>query len=243
MTERYDNDTAKHYAAYRPPLHRLILERVIGSSESFASGLDFGCGTGYSAVALTKYSDRVCGVDLNQEMLNLAEPHPKITYTLGTVGSFGNLPDRPYDIVTFAGSLFYAKSEGLRTALISACSPAGTVIIYDFNVLMDELMNYAGVASSFVPSEYDHDAGLADWGEFETVTNKSDRVTIEVSPQEATHVLLSDSSYHDVLQGNLGDEDLFEVLVSRFCQRKHSIKLAADIWYKRYRLAGKARKT
>lgn len=237
MTERYDSVTAKHYAAYRPPLHRLILERVIGSSESFASGLDFGCGTGYSAVALAKYSDHVCGVDLNQEMLSLAEPHPKITYTLGTVGSFGDFPDRPYDIVTFAGSLFYTKSEELRTALISACSVDGTVIIYDFNVLMSELMNYAGVATSFVPSEYDHNVGLADWSEFETVTNESDRITIAVSPQEATHVLLSDSSCHDVLQGNLGGEDLFDVLVSQFCQRKHPVKLTADIWCKRYRLA------
>jgi hypothetical protein len=44
--ERYDSTSARHYAAFRPPLHSLILERVIGPSESFQVGLDIGCGTG-----------------------------------------------------------------------------------------------------------------------------------------------------------------------------------------------------
>lgn len=236
MTERYDSATAKHYAAYRPPLHRLILERAINSSESFKSGLDFGCGTGYSAFALTEFCNRVCGVDMSQQMLDLAEPHSRITYAPGTIESLGSLPGRPYDIATFAGSLFYVKSEALRRALISACSPGGTVIIYDFRVLTDELMEHVDAAALPDPSEYDYDVGLSKWDEFKAIAIEFDRVGIQVSPQEAAHFLLSDSFRYDALQGILGRQDVFESLVSRFQQRMGAINLRADIWCKRYRL-------
>jgi len=48
MAERYDDTSAGHDAAYRPPLHRLILECLIREEESFRVGLDIGCGTGCS---------------------------------------------------------------------------------------------------------------------------------------------------------------------------------------------------
>lgn len=234
MTERYDSATAKHYAAYRPPLHRLILERVIGPSESFESGLDFGCGTGYSAIALADYCNHVYGVDMSQQMLDFAEPHPSVTYASGTVESFGSLPGQPYEIVTFAGSLFYVKSEALRKALMSACSLGGTVITYDFKVLIDELMGDIAVAVSPDTSEYDYDLGFSDWDEFEATAVEADKVRLDVSPAEAAHVLLSDSFRYDALQGALGDQNVFENLVSRLEERKDTIKLGADIWYKRY---------
>src|SRR5690625_1496286 len=116
MTERYDTATAKHYAAYRPPLHRLILEKTLDRSESFRSALDVGCGTGYSSLALVPFSDRICGIDNSEEMLNLAEKHPKISYKFGDVDSLSDLTDQPFDIVTFAGSLVYTKSPKLREA-------------------------------------------------------------------------------------------------------------------------------
>ncbi len=90
MTERYDSVVAEHYAAFRPPLHRLILERMIRPNESFQTGLDVGCGTGYSAIALAKYCDRVFGLEASQPMLDRARQHPKITYTCGTAENLGS---------------------------------------------------------------------------------------------------------------------------------------------------------
>jgi len=236
MTERYDSATAKHYAAYRPPLHRLILERVINSSESFTSGSDIGCGTGYSTVALAEYCDRVCGIDNSQQMLEFVEPHAKIVYRLGAVDSFGDLPGRPYDVVTFAGSLFYAKSLELRRALCSVCSSYASVIVYDFNALLDEFLQCAGVAASHEKREYDYDVGLSDWDEFEVAVVDSDRIRIKAYPEDVAHALLSDSLRYDHLQRIMGSPDVFENLVSRLKNKNGSIHLETDIWIKRYRL-------
>ena len=234
MTERYETVTAFHYAAYRPPLHRMILERVLGSFESFSSGLDFGCGTGYSSVALTHYSNRVCGVDLNQQMLNLTEQHPQITYLLGTVEDLPCLVGQPYDIITFAGSLFYVKSEALRIGLSSVCRPGTTIIVYDFNVLTKELLNDIGFTASLDESDYDHDISIAEWNEFKNLTNESACLAIKVSAEEAAHLLLSDSFYYDALQAYLNLTAPFDALVSMLSKQKDEIQLVVDVFYKRY---------
>ncbi len=52
MTESYHDAVAQHYAAFRPPLHRLILERVFPNQPTFRSKLDLGyalCATLYFA--------------------------------------------------------------------------------------------------------------------------------------------------------------------------------------------------
>jgi SAM-dependent methyltransferase len=92
MTERYDSTAARHYAAFRPPLHGLILDRAIRPNESFQVGLDVGCGTGYSAVALAKYCDRVFGLDPSRSMLDAAQRHPRITYIHGSGDALSQLP-------------------------------------------------------------------------------------------------------------------------------------------------------
>lgn len=61
MSEEYDEAIAYHYNAYRPPLHEVILSQVLGKDERFQNGLDIGCGTGYSAIALAKYCSQVYG--------------------------------------------------------------------------------------------------------------------------------------------------------------------------------------
>ena len=238
MTERYDTETAKHYAAYRPPLHRLILERAIQSTKSYQSGLDVGCGTGISAEALAEVCDQVCGIDASQQMLDLAKPHPKVTYVLNAARSFEGLPGAPFEIVTFAGSLFYTKSGELRTVLNSACCSSATVIVYDFQVLVEDLTCALGITETAEASDYDHDLGLSDWEEFEAVAIESERLRIDVTPEEAAHVLLSDSFRYDALQRSLGNQDLFENLTRRLDAEEESLFLDADIWSKRYRLLG-----
>lgn len=42
MTESYHDAVAQHYAAFRPPLHRLILERMFPNQPTFRSKLDLG---------------------------------------------------------------------------------------------------------------------------------------------------------------------------------------------------------
>src|SRR5512135_2775248 len=136
MTERYDERAASHYAAYRPPLHRMILRRVLSESAHFRAGLDVGCGTGYSALALADACDRVYGIDPSASMLARATADQKVAYLRATADRIP-LRNASIDIITFAGSLFYADADATR-AEIRRVSPSGIVIAYDFEVLVGD---------------------------------------------------------------------------------------------------------
>ena len=107
MTEHYDETNAVHYAAYRPPLHQLILSRVLDAEDSYEFGLDIGCGTGHSAVALTHYCRHVVGIEPSKPMLERAAQATGVEYIRGSAESIPAL-DQTADLVTLAGSLSYA---------------------------------------------------------------------------------------------------------------------------------------
>ncbi len=242
MTERYDSTAARHYAAFRPPLHGLILDRVIRPNESFRVGLDVGCGTGYSAVALTKYCDRVFGLDSSQAMLAAARRHPKVTYFHGSGDALGQLPIQVLDIVTFAGSLFYAKTDKLRKELIRVCPPAGIILAYDFEVLLDEViaeLRVGGPAVALVPSDYDYRADLSDWPEFAVDSSGTERLQLNIARGEMAHLLLADSNCYDAFVKRFPNRDPFESLVDYLATSSGNIQLQSNIFFTRWRVLGK----
>ena len=109
MTSEYDSITAYHYAEYRPALHEVILSECL-TGQSFGLGLDIGCGTGNSSIALAAYCHKVVAIDSSPAMLEAAKAHAQISYQL-----FGQIEQvkGQFDIVTFAGSLPYLKSQSL----------------------------------------------------------------------------------------------------------------------------------
>ncbi len=234
MTERYDSVFAQHYAAYRPPLHGPILARVIQPGERFAFGIDVGCGAGNSSVVLVEYCDRVCGVDPSPSMLASAQKHLQIEYVLGTGGDLSFVADHAANVVTFAGSLHYAKSPALRTELNRVCCPGGVVIAYDFEVLLDSVLASLGVEIPAVASDYDHAANIADWPEFAVEVLKQEEVELNTSAQQLSHVLLADSNRYEALSAKLGSAVLFEQLVDRLESASSPHGLNANIYYSRY---------
>lgn len=243
MTERYDGQAARHYAAFRPPLHRLALERVLGTGERFAVGLDVGCGTGYSTVALADFCDRVFGIDPSPAMLKAAPPHPRITYLPGLGESLSSLPAPRFDVVTFAGSLVYTKSDALRRELTRVCPPSGTVVVYDFEILLAPFVEELGIARPEVASDYDHQLNLSDWPEFELVSDGTERIRLSASAGELAHLLLSDSHRYDALARNFPDADPFDRLVARLAEFRVQDRLEADLYFTRYQVAGTSRTT
>lgn len=238
MGERYDTTAAGHYAAYRPPLHPVILERLVGSSEAFGSGLDVGCGTGISSVALARHCRSVTGIDPSTPMLERALAHPRVSYRTGTGSAPGHLPGSPFDVVAFAGSLSYTKSEALRRGLLGLCRDGAPWLVYDFEILLDPILEALGVVLRPGASDYDHSLDLSDWEGFETEIRGRDRVRLELRSTEMAHLLLSDSNRHDALADRLGAGALFEVLVD-FLERDPVARgLEAAIHYSRHRGPG-----
>lgn len=235
-TETYDRIAARHYAAYRPPLHALILRRLVRPGEHFRLGLDVGCGTGYSAIALAPFCDRVIGLDPSAEMLASAAPHPNVEYRQGSGERLESLPMSQCGIVTFAGSLHYAKSEGLRRELLRSCPEGCVILSYDFEVLTREILGELGVAWEAVNSGYDHRVNCSDWDGFTEESVDSGRVELDSTPGEIAHLLLADSNQYHALSKRYRCEDPYEFLVNDLGRRTEKTILRADIYLARYHI-------
>lgn len=236
MTERYDTTAATHYAAFRPPLHKPILERLIRPVESFHIGLDVGCGTGHSAVALSQYCDRVLGLDPSQSMLAEAQRHPKVSYIHGSGESLATLPVQRFDVVTFAGSLYYAKTDGLRQQMLHVCPSGAVILVYDFDVLLKDAVAELEVEPPVTGSDYDHGVNLSDWGECAAEQSGIERLRLEVNEVEMAHLLLADSNRYDGFRARFPESDPFVSLVAHLKRSSRTFHLEADIYFTRYRL-------
>ncbi len=102
---------SNHYSAYRPPLHKFILSKIL-KDRYFEIALDVGCGVGTSSLALVPYAKRVIGYDPSQAMIEKATPHPTITYT----NLIDELPNS-CDLLCFFGSLEYINPVALKNTL------------------------------------------------------------------------------------------------------------------------------
>jgi SAM-dependent methyltransferase len=234
MTERYDEMAAAHYSAYRPPLHRIIMKRVLADDEWFAAGLDVGCGTGYSAIALAGHCDRVCGLDPSPSMLARAAPHDRVSYVLGT-GERIPLVSGSVGVVTLAGSLFYADTNATGEEITRVC-PQGLVVVYDFEVLLEDVLRRLEFSVSAGGSAYDHRANFSGVPGFTGLMAGSDRVSMHVTAAELAHVLLSDSHRFDFFAGRYRASDPFQSIVSELPTVFDRGAIEADIYYSKYRL-------
>lgn len=231
MTERYDLGAAAHYSAYRPPLHQLILSRVLSDDERFGLGLDVGCGTGYSAVALAGYCGRVLGLDRSWSMLSRATVHGRVRYVLGTSEQIP-VAAASIDVVTFAGSLFYAERR-MAAAEVRRVCPRGTVVVYDFEVLLKEVLRGVGIETDETASDYDHAASFVDAPGFHEMARGGERVTLPVAAAQLAHIVLSDSSRLDRFAAKHGSHDTFPALVAAL-QAAGRASIEAEIHYRRY---------
>jgi len=230
MTERYDPVAAAHYAAYRPPLHSVILRRVLPAGDTFGIGLDVGCGTGLSAVALAEHCTRVYGIDPSPSMLREATADASVTYLAGEAQRIP-LMNRRVDIVTFAGSLFYARGPAAGEETRRVCRAGAIVVVYDFEVLLGDVLRRCGIDGPAHASGYDHGVNFSGAPGFTEVAIGRERIPLHVTASELAHVLLSDSGRLDQFSGKYRLEDPFQPLAEALDRTT----LETDIYYARYR--------
>jgi hypothetical protein len=169
-------------------------------------------------------------------MLDAAQKHPRITYVHGSGNALGQISALPCDIVTFAGSLFYAKTDMLRKELLRVCPAGSTVVAYDFEALLNEVLAELGAGCPAVASDYDHRANLSDWTEFAVVCSGTERLRLDVTGSEMAHLLLADSNRYDAFVRRLPNGDPFESLVGCLEHSPVQMHLDADIYFTRYRI-------
>ena len=233
MSEKYTGTFAFHYSAFRPPLHKMILERVLDNHKEFENGLDVGCGTGYSAVALAEYCRHVYGIDPSEEMLKQAAPHQKIIYAHG-FGDSLPIPDDSINIVTFAGSLFYAKSQELVQELQRVCKKQAVIVPYDFEILLDDILQKCGIYLKKTISEYDHKVNFTGNPNFSEILAGNEQISLDVTATELAHVILADSNYFKVVSEKYNVSDPFSDLVRELEILNTHHCLSANIYFSKY---------
>ena len=233
MSQTYNSAVSEHYASYRPPLHAMILHKLLGTNQ-FGTGLDVGCGTGQSSVPLTSYCDRVIAVDPSEEMLANAQSHPKVEYRLGDAESL-SLPDTSVDLIAFAGSLFYTKTERLMVELRRVAMAKAMVVVYDFELLLYDHLRVLSLEVVEDSTFYDHAVSFAGEGAFDELIRKKEKVTLQLSNTELAHMVLSTSERYEALQRLLGVEDPFERVTERLSQKTRNAHLEAGVYYSAYR--------
>ena len=235
VSERYDEGAAVHYSAYRPPLHSLILGKVLRRGRPTAVGLDVGCGTGHSAIALANYCANTYAFDASQLMLDRAARDDRVSYF---AARFEQLPVRnsAVDLVTFSGSLFYVDREAAGVEIRRVCSRNAEVIVYDFEILLDEVLHRCGIYPQAAGSKYDHGVNFSGDPGFAEVVVKNERLSIETTAPELTHILLSDSNRLDEFVNKYGTTDPSGSLESDLLSVTDRLSVEADIYYSKYRV-------
>jgi ubiquinone/menaquinone biosynthesis C-methylase UbiE len=212
MANEYDNITASHYAAYRPSLHSEILSGFLELNKEFELGLDVGCGTGQSSVALANYCTKVIGVDPSNEMLEKSLQHPKITYQLINSNTL-HFDSNVFNVVTFAGSLYYAKSQSTLIEIVRVAKKDCKIIIYDFEVFLEPICIQLGLLSDVTQSnDYDHKANFSGLDQqFITLDNELiNTVSLDIKITDLAHLLLSSKDYYARLSKAFGATNLYE---------------------------------
>lgn len=231
----YNAVTAKHYAAYRPPLHEMILALALPEGLRYETGLDIGSGTGYSSLALAAYCRSVIGIEPSDAMRTAATPHPKVEYREGS-GEFIPVEQSSVDIATFAGSLFYTDKGALIPELARVCRNGCKIVVYDFEVLVDNILTDLHVPLTPHGSDYDHAVNLSGIDGLSELTVCRDQRKLLLEPAQLAHVLLSSPDRYLAIAEKYKCDNPFDSLVSSLSQPGKNSSLSADIFYSIYHL-------
>lgn len=211
MPNEYDQITAFHYSAFRPSLHVIILQECLAKGEAFSVGLDVGCGTGQSSIALTNFCKNVIGIEPSEAMLKRSIPHPKVDYRHYNKKHF-DFSDDSFDLCTFAGSLYYAKSQTVLDEVIRVTKHGSRIIIYDFELSLDVILEKMHLESTLKEhSHYDHEVNFDDLNVENIAFEKKfkNHVSLDISISNLSHLLLSSKGNYSRLLKSLGEENLY----------------------------------
>jgi ubiquinone/menaquinone biosynthesis C-methylase UbiE len=120
----------ERYARFRPDFHLLAaaeIEKVIGRMEH---ALDVACGTGQSSRALASLANSVIGIDSSEEMLALAQAHPRVRFQLGAAEQLP-FSDMNFDLVVTALAFHWFDQAAFLQEVKRVLAPGGYLAIYN----------------------------------------------------------------------------------------------------------------
>lgn len=125
---------ARRYREARPYFHpvvmRLIRERLgLESGEKLDRGIDVGCGTGQSTVALLELVNAATGIDSSEQMLAHAERRDGVEYLVGAAEALP-VPDSCASIVTASLAIHWFNLPVFLAEAARVLRPGGWFVTY-----------------------------------------------------------------------------------------------------------------
>lgn len=227
---RYGSDAALSYASYRPPLHPVVLKQALGDKR-FERALDFGCGTGQSAIALVDRCHHVDAIDSSTEMLSAAIQDEGITYQLGSE-HFIPVASQSVDLATMAGVVSYLDLRRFQAELKRICRPAALLVPYDFKVILDPLCKLFFEPSSMPASSYQHGKDLSEMPGIKTQLKEQATYCLALNSGQAAALLLANEARVERLRAVLdGADRLQDAVRDRIDASGFDGSLQADLFW------------
>ena len=207
MSNDYDNITAYHYSAYRPALHLPILESCL-EGKYFEKGLDIGCGTGHSSIALANFCNEIVGLEPSSDMLTKTIFNKKVNYLHWEAKKLP-FPNFYFEIVTLAGSWYYGQSQYLLDEITRVTRSGGKVLLYDFNIVLNEVLSVLNIPNA--ESIYNHQVNFSKFqsNHLQEVEMKKSSMTFSITSQELAHLILSVKLYYLFFEQKWGKQAVF----------------------------------
>src|SRR5699024_2296298 len=210
-----------------------ILKRLLAPENSFQTGVDIGCGTGYSARALAPYCEHVYGVDPSQPMLSEAEPSATITYQLGAAENT-SLPNGVANIITYAGSLFYADIALAVKELQRISQPGTLVLIYDFSIIFAPFIEAHQLTVNEEENNYNHRCNFTGISGFHNDAATVERLTFTANAAQLAHLLLSEPQLYSAYCKRYHTQKPFDLLKKTLLKESDAFAVEAEVFYTRY---------
>lgn len=121
-------DGASRYAAGRPDVQPLVLQRIKPFLTGTALGVDVACGTGQCSMALAELVAEVRAYDISPEMLSHARPHPRVQYALSPAEALP-LPDHCADVMTVFMALHWFERDAFLSEARRVLKPGGVLAL------------------------------------------------------------------------------------------------------------------
>jgi len=134
MAESYFSGVADSYSAHRPRYPEALFNWLAEVTPGHALVWEPGAGSGQASVGLAARFDHVVATELSVEMLERAEPHPRISYSVG-VAEVSGLPDRSVDLVAVAQALHWFDFDRFHDEVRRVLVPGGVVAAWSYGVL------------------------------------------------------------------------------------------------------------
>ncbi len=114
--------------------------------------------------------------------------------------------------------------------------PGSSVLVYDFQVFLDDLMKTLRVGYSVQKFDYNFKENLNDWREFSSETVNTDNIELHLSVQQAVHILLANSYRYQLFQKRFNNIDPFDYLIEYIQKQNIEPELKAEIYFTRHRI-------